>query len=223
MTFSSKNDFIGPVGTYDFHFISGAPQERDNFKTLILPFDEYIWAFLVMSVVLVSITLIFINKIYATFSKESSKESMLESMNISKKLALYGTPYSIGVNPLGFLFVFGTIIDESNGQQQKNSYIAGFTGSKARIFLIFVWMTMGFLLTISYKSVLRAMLMKIEYKETIDTIDDMMESGMPLLIAARTAIPTMMESDPKTKELNKICKQFEMTPSGGIPASIEEG
>ena len=127
------------------------------------------------------------------------------------------------MNFLGFLFVLGTIIDESQGHQQKVSYTAVLSGSKARLFLILMWMLTAFMLTISYKSVLRAMLMKIEYGETIDTIDDMLKSGMPLMIAARTAIPTMMASDPRTKELNKISEQFEMTPSGGIPEWVEEG
>ena len=113
------------------------------------------------------------------------------------------------MNFLGLLFVLGAIIDESQGHQQKVSYTAGLSGSKARLFLVLIWMLMAFLLTISYKSVLRAMLMKIEYEETIDTIDDMLKSGMPLMIAARTAIPMMMASDPRTKELNKISEQFE--------------
>ena len=37
-------------------------------------------------------------------------------------------------------------------------------------------MIVGFLLAISYKSVLRAMLMKTYYEDTIDTIDDMLDS-----------------------------------------------
>ena len=44
------------------------------------------------------------------------------------------------------------------------------------------WMLFGFLLTISYKSVLRAMMMKHDYMKTIDTLDDMLESKMTLMV-----------------------------------------
>ena len=77
--FFIKNDFIGPVGTYDFHFISGAPQEKDSLLTLVRPYDYYIWALLLVSLVLVSVTLILINKLYATFSKQTFKETTTES------------------------------------------------------------------------------------------------------------------------------------------------
>ena len=74
------NDFIGPVISYDFHFLSGAPHTRNNFLTIFRPFDPYVWGFLLASIVVVSISLIYINKVYNSLSSESVKETPFQSM-----------------------------------------------------------------------------------------------------------------------------------------------
>ena len=74
------NDFIGPVSSYEFHFLSGAPHTRNNFLTIIRPFDPYVWGFLLASVVVVSVSLIYINKVYNAMSSESVEETPLQSM-----------------------------------------------------------------------------------------------------------------------------------------------
>ena len=60
-------------------------------------------------------------------------------------------------------------------------------------------MIIGFLLTISYKSVLCAMMMRIYYDEAIDTLDDMLASGQTLLVARGTIMGALVPSDPRTK------------------------
>ena len=77
-----RSDFIGPVGSFDFHFISGAPQERKKHLTLIKPFDLYVWAFLLASLVVVSMALIFANKMFATWAKISLNETAFQSKKI---------------------------------------------------------------------------------------------------------------------------------------------
>ena len=74
-----QNDFIGPVTTYDFHFLSGAPLPRNNLLTLFRAFDLYVWGLLVASVVAVCISLIFINNMHNTLSNEPVKETPLQS------------------------------------------------------------------------------------------------------------------------------------------------
>ena len=61
-----QNDYIGTHETYDFHFQTGPPQEIRNSMLLFRPFDKYVWAFLVASVVTVSVALILIDKAHAT-------------------------------------------------------------------------------------------------------------------------------------------------------------
>ena len=59
------------------------------------------------------------------------------------------------------------------------------------------WMVIGFFLAISYKSVLRAMMIRIDYDKTIDTIEDMVQSGLPIMIPENTQLPELLKTDPR--------------------------
>ena len=74
-----RNDYLRPLGTYDFHFISATPDEIQNYLTLINPFDGYIWAFLLTSVVAVCITFTLIDTTYASWSDTSKKDVLYRS------------------------------------------------------------------------------------------------------------------------------------------------
>ena len=52
------NDFIGPLNTYDIHFLSAAPQEIRGSLGLIRVFDQSTWVILIISVVVVTIVLV---------------------------------------------------------------------------------------------------------------------------------------------------------------------
>lgn len=67
-----KNDFLRPLGTYDFHFISGAPKPTPSYLTIFLPFDQYVWISTLISVFAVTITLIAIDKIYGKWTNTVS-------------------------------------------------------------------------------------------------------------------------------------------------------
>ena len=60
-------------------------------------------------------------------------------------------------------------------------------------------MVIGFFLTLSYKSVLRAMMMNVSYEKTIDTTDDMLASERTLMLAGDSVLPLFLESDPRAK------------------------
>ena len=76
-----KADLIGPIRHWDFYFLTGAPQPTKDYLTLIKPFEPIVWAFVLASVVAVSIALISINKMYATWSNKPLKESAFQSRN----------------------------------------------------------------------------------------------------------------------------------------------
>ena len=109
---------------------------------------------------------------------------------------------------LGILFAIGAIIEESQGNHDKNNYISERKCSRARSLLVLKWSLLGFLLTISYKSVLRAMMMKVEYENTIDTIDDMLLSERKLFVAGDTQLRYLVEGDPRMK-VKQLVKQVE--------------
>ena len=78
------SDFIGPLDTWDYHFISAAPQEISGYQALIKIYDPLTWAFLFLSVVGVSIGLITINH----WSHKSPKERAYESKKTSIKVSI---------------------------------------------------------------------------------------------------------------------------------------
>ena len=103
------------------------------------------------------------------------------------------------------------------------------THSKARNLLVGGWMFASFLLTICYTSVLLAMLMIIEYEETIDTLDDMLMSEIPLRVPFDTGMRHMLQTDPRERvqELAKKVEPFffgqEMNPNEPAYQGVQTG
>ena len=96
---------------------------------------------------------------------------------------------------LGISFCIGAVIDEALGAHD----IFKRSSSKAISLIVFKWMIVGFLLTITYKSVLRAMMMKTYHEDTIDTIDDMLDSTRKFMVQSDNLLPTLLASDPRLK------------------------
>ena len=106
----------------------------------------------------------------------------------------------------GILFCIGAVIDEPQVHQQIVPYISHTSGSKARLVLVMKWMLVGSLLTMSYKAVLRAMLISMEHELPIDTLDDVLESNMPVRFPGDTGMANMLKTDPREtvhKELSE--------------------
>ena len=54
-------------------------------------------------------------------------------------------------------------------------------------------------MTSSFKSVLRAKMMTIEYEPTIDTVDDVIKSELQVALAVDTSMKFRLETDPRQK------------------------
>ena len=111
----------------------------------------------------------------------------------------------------GILFCIGAVIDEPQGHQQIVPYISHTSGSKARLVLVLKWMLVGCLLTMSYKAVLRARLISTQYEKPIDTLDDVLESKMPVRFPGDTGMTNMLKTDPREivrQELSAKAKPY---------------
>ena len=112
------------------------------------------------------------------------------------------TSVKVNSNNLSILsaisFSIGAVIDEAQGHN-GNDYVFDRSTkcSRARLVLVFKWLIVGVFLTMSYKAVFRSMMMKIDYEKTIDTLDDLLQSDMKLLVAGDTPIRMFVEADPK--------------------------
>ena len=111
---------------------------------------------------------------------------------------------------LGIMFCIGAVIDEAQGHQQTYNYITKTTHSRARLLLVGTWLLSCFLLTNSYKSVLRSMMMTTEYDQTIDTLDDLLLSEMQIMLPADTGMKGLWETDPResVQKLSKMVEEF---------------
>ena len=178
-----QRDFMRPIGEISFHFLSRAPQPTQNYNTLIHPCDYYVWALIAASVMAVTLALLIVDISYAKWTNTSMKGVFHQSIYI-------------GV---------GAIIDESIMDQ----YIYKTPCAKARKILVGQWILLGFLITISYKSVILANMMSIEYEKGIDSIDDMLDSTKPLMVIR--SMQPLFATDPRPQviELSRKVKYFD--------------
>ena len=77
--FFIHNDVLGPLETYDYSFISAAPQEVIGLLALISIFDQLTWAFLLASVFAVTLALVTINRLSNMSPRETTYQSKINS------------------------------------------------------------------------------------------------------------------------------------------------
>ena len=65
--------------------------------------------------------------------------------------------------------------------------------------LVVKWLTVGYILSLSYKAVLRPILMTTEYEKSIDNLDDLLASNKKLFAAIDAGFGEMIGSDPRMK------------------------
>ena len=100
-------------------------------------------------------------------------------------------------------------MEESQGQHDRNNYLNGIKLARSRSLLVLKWTVLGFVLTIGYKSVLRANMMKTEYDDTIDTIDDMLKSDKHLMLPTDVLIvQELVRTDPR-KQVQTLAENAE--------------
>ena len=76
----------------------------------------------------------------------------------------------------------------------------------------------------AYKDTLLLSIISIRYEATIDTLEDLEQSGLPLLITAATASHKLIASDPREtmKQIYKRRILFQLSPAEpwGVPGWV---
>ena len=100
----------------------------------------------------------------------------------------------------------GAAIEEN----QEDHYISKKSGAKAREVLVMIWLLAGFLLTISYKSVLRSNLIYVQYEKPIDSVEEFLKTDKQIYLDGTSALVNMMAGDRRQKmiEMNKRIKHY---------------
>ena len=114
----------------------------------------------------------------------------------------------------------GAAIEEN----QEDHYISKNSGAKARVVLVLIWIVAGFLLSISYKSVLRSNLIHIQYENPIDSVEDLLKTDLPVFVGASGAMAKLMAGDRRQKmiEMNRRVKHYKVE-NGVRPPWIPKG
>ena len=89
-------------------------------------------------------------------------------------------------------------------------------GFKIRKFVILKWIVLGNVITMAYKSTLLSSLITIRYEDSINTLNDLEDSGIPLLLPRGTALHKMFASDPR-KIIKTIFNNSHVYPYNGTP------
>ena len=63
---SAQNDYLGIVGSYEFHTLSTPPEKTLDYATVVRPFDMYIWILIGVSLVIVMLAFILIETVSST-------------------------------------------------------------------------------------------------------------------------------------------------------------
>ena len=111
---------------------------------------------------------------------------------------------------LGILFCLGAVIDESQGNQKSSLYMNTKGSSRAPKMLVLMWLIFCLIMTKSYSSLLRANMIKVDYKPAIDTIDDVLQSKIKVTTCGDCNMPEKLETDPrpKVRELSKVSNPY---------------
>ena len=104
---------------------------------------------------------------------------------------------------IGLLISIGALIDES----QNHNHVNNRACAKSRQLLVLTWLVVGFFLSMSYKSVLLANMVSNEYAGTIDTIEDVLYSGLPFYVTGNSGGPVLLNGDPRDSVKQLVKKQ----------------
>ena len=118
----------------------------------------------------------------------------------------------------GIVIGFGAVLDEAI----FSKYIYKTPCAKARIIIVWLWISLGFLITISYKSVLLANMTSVDYEKGIDSIEDMLNSNKPLMVIR--SMKVVVEDDPRPQviKLSKMIKYYDFL-NNRVPPKILNG
>ena len=112
-----------------------------------------------------------------------------------------------------FVLALSPAIDESVPErfyQRSSSF------TKSRRLLLALWLMMATFLSLAYKDALLSSLVTVRYTEPLDTIDQMVESGLPFYVPAGTVLEKLIKTDPREGVIRLNERRVDIPYSGRI-------
>ena len=95
--------------------------------------------------------------------------------------------------------------------------------SKARQLLLIIWLFAAFSLTLSYKEVLIANLVNLGYEDTIDDLDDLVRSGIPLALPINSYWRNWLKYDQRKSAIKLFNNNVPYKYTVPLPKWIQDG
>ena len=76
-----RNDKLGVVGAYNFHFNSLIPSKTLNYASLVKPYDGFTWSLICISFALIMLSLMVIDKVFSSVGNTITSNSFYTSIS----------------------------------------------------------------------------------------------------------------------------------------------
>ena len=110
------------------------------------------------------------------------------------------------LNFADFILALTPVLDESI--PWKFYLRSSFTTS--RRLLLIQWLVMANILSHAYKGSILSSLINIHYEEPLDTIEQMVESGLPFYVLGKTSLEWVIKTDPRDSVKKLNARRFDM-------------
>ena len=110
------------------------------------------------------------------------------------------------LNFTDFILSLTPVLDESIPWKfyLRNSF------STSRRLLLIQWLVMANILSHAYKGSILSSLINIHYEDPLDTIEQMVESGLPFYVLGKTSLEWVIKTDPRDSVKKLNARRFDM-------------
>ena len=150
-------------------FVAPNPKLKPKFFALVWPLQTSVWVFVFVSLVVATVIFTLVSNIESKAMDRTGRDPVTNILPqvIGKSLKTWSTTKA------SVWFVFATMIGESDTRKRDS------VGAQATRILFGVWILYCFVISASYSGSLKAFLTTPEYGSPIDTLRDVLESGLP--------------------------------------------
>ena len=206
----AKVDYLPWIYNYEFEVQSARPTPVVSFDTLIFPFDKYTWYFTISSSIGVFTLLVCIQKAWTYASGTKPIDGWMFQGNLSFNLLWTDIDTLIYFSDL--VLALTPSVDETVRWELyvRPSFI------KSRLVLLLTWLLLANILSHAYKGALLSSLINIRYTEPLETMDQLVESGLPFYVLGGSVMVWLAKSDPRTNGKLLNDRRFDMPFPGKV-------
>ena len=178
-------DFLPVMYLSQTVITSQKPKEITTYDMLIIPFDKYVWSFTLGCIITQFLLLVMMQNLWSNVTGTSNpNDYVFEGLAIQNLFGYW----------LKRTFTDFFLSTELIPKRRQMRWIQR-PGFVIRKIVILKWIFLGNILTMAYKKSLLSSLIPIQYEDSIDSIDDLDNSGLPLMLGKGYTLHELMSSD----------------------------